>query len=197
MSGISENLKLTTYNTTTDASSTLMYNFIDQTSGCSPTTNIGLIDAFAGRTSASLTEISGSLASVESKAARTKSAVIQIVNSSTTVDTSSGLFYLRMPTEFNGLKLERAIAFVNQAGTSSSSVSSGSTGVQVANITKYSGCPALSSMIVIADGDVIGSEGTIDTNYDDVSTNDQVKIYVTDTSGCPAQGLQVVLEYGF
>jgi len=189
--GITTNLGLTTYSTVTDASSVLIYEFIDQISGSTATSNVGIIDTFAGHTSASLTDISASLVAVETKASNNHSAVIQIVGSTTDVDTTTGIFYFRAPSELNGLVLKRAQAFVNTAGTTNP------TTIQVRNMTQFPSNDALNLAISIASGDTAGTVGTVDTSYDDIATDDQIKIYVTGESTTKAQGLQVVLEWGY
>lgn len=192
MPGSTSYLELKTYNTITDASSILIYDFIDDTSGCSVTSNVGIIDQFAENISASIATVSASMLEVTSRTNNTHSAVIQIVNPTTTVDASSGLFYLRAPSEINGMNLYRAQAFVN---TASASGTSASMTVQVRNMTKYLSNDALSTPIIIGSASLIGTPGIINTSYDDVSTDDQIKIYVVDVSSGSPKGLQTVLEY--
>ena len=191
MTATTPSLGLTTYDTIIDASSVLLYSYFDQVSGSGTSQNLGIIDNFANITSASLVNISGSLATAITRTNNTHSAVIQIVDPSSDVDDTSGIFYLRMPSEFDDMVLSRAQAFVNTAGTTND------TTIQVRNMTKYSSNDALSTAITVASGDVIGTPGTIDTDYDDVSTDDQIKIYVTGYSTTNAKGLQVVLEYAY
>jgi len=189
--GTTTNLGLTTYSTITDASSVLIYDYIDQVSGSIVTSNLSIIDTFAGNISASLTAISASLTTVETRSSNNHSAVIQIVGSTTDVDTSSGIFYFRAPSEINGMVLKRAQAFVNTAGTTNP------TTIQVRNMTQFPSNDALNLAISIASGDTAGTIGTVDTAYDAVATDDQIKIYVTGESTTKAQGLQVVLEWGY
>ena len=189
--GTTTNLGLTTYSTITDASSVLIYDYIDQVSGSVVTSNLSIIDTFAGNISASLTAISASLTTVETRSSNNHSAVIQIVGSTTDVDTSSGIFYFRAPSEINGMVLKRAQAFVNTAGTTNP------TTIQVRNMTQFPSNDALNLAISIASGDTAGTIGTVDTAYDDVATDNQIKIYVTGESTTKAQGLQVVLEWGY
>ena len=189
--GTTTNLGLTTYSTITDASSVLIYDYIDQVSGSIVTSNLSIIDTFAGNISASLTAISASLTTAETRASNNHSAVIQIVGSTTDVDTSSGIFYFRAPSEINGMVLKRAQAFVNTAGTTNP------TTIQVRNMTQFPSNDALNLAISIASGDTAGTIGTVDTAYDAVATDDQIKIYVTGESTTKAQGLQVVLEWGY
>ncbi len=192
MPGSTSYLELKTYNTITDASSTLIYDFIDDTSGCSVTSNVGIIDQFAENISASIATVSASMLEVTSRTNNTHSAVIQIVNPTTTVDASSGLFYLRAPSEINGMNLYRAQAFVN---TASSSETSASMAVQIRNMTKYSSNDILSTPVIITAGCLVGIPGVVNVSYDDVSTDDQLKIYVSSVSSGSPKGLQTVLEY--
>lgn len=194
MSASTTFLGLKTYNTTTDASSILIYTFIDETSACATTSNLGIIDTCASNISASLTNMSASLTTLTTRSNNTHSAIIQIVAPSTTVDTVSGLFYLRAPSEINGMNLYRAQAFVN---TASASGTSASMTVQVRNMTKYSSNDALSTPVIISSGCLVGIVGVINTSYDDVSTDDQIKIYVSDVSSGSPKGLQTVLEWAY
>lgn len=191
MTSKTEYLGLNTYDTLTDASSVLIYKFIEDTTGCSVTSNVGLIDAYAIQSSASIADISASIIVIEQKIDVNKSAVVQITAPSVVVDATS-LFYLRAPSEINGLNLVRAQAFVN---TASASGISASMTVQVRNMTKYSENDSLSTPIIILSGCEIGVPGIIDPLYDDISTDDKIKIYVGDVSSGSPKGLQAVLEY--
>ena len=153
---------------------------------------MGIIDEFAGNTSASITDISASLATLVDRSNNTHSAVIQIVASGTTVDNATGLFYLRAPSEIDGMNLYRAQAFVNAA---SSSETSASMAVQIRNMTKYSSNDILSTPVIITAGCLVGIPGVVNVSYDDVSTDDQLKIYVSSVSSGSPKGLQTVLEW--
>jgi len=191
VTGTTEFLGLTTYSTLTDASSVLIYSFVDVTTGCSTTSNAGIIDNYAIQTSASITDISASLAAVETKVYVNKSAVIQIISQDTVVDSNS-IFYLYAPSEIDSMNLVRAQGFVN---TASASGTSASMTVQVRNMTKYSSNDALSTPIIIASGCTVGTPGVINTLYDDISTDDKIKIYASDISSGSPKGLQAVLEF--
>jgi len=112
-----------------------------------------------------------------------------VVAEATDVDTASGVTYFPVPSIFNGYVLIRAIAFVATAGVTNP------TTIQVRNLTKYPSNDALSTAISIASGDTVATVGTVDASYDDVATNDQIKIYVTAQSTTKPKGLWVVLEY--
>jgi len=114
---------------------------------------------------------------------------IQIVPETGDLDTSTGIAYFRVPSTFNGMNLVRAIAFVGTAGTTNA------TTVQVRNMTKYASNDALSGAISIASGDTVATAGTVNTSYDDVATNDLIKVYVTGQSTTKPKGLWVVLEF--
>ncbi len=118
-----------------------------------------------------------------------KAAQIIIVADGTDVDTTSGVGYFKIPAALNGMNLIRAQAFVTTAGTTNA------TTIQVRNLTKYSANDALSSAISIASGATAGTAGTVNTSYDDVATDDNIKIYVTAQSTTKPKGLYVVLEY--
>lgn len=190
MTTITPNLGLKTYNTLIDSGSS-MYDWIDQTSGSSASQNLGIIDAFAGKTSASMTEISASMVVLYAKVNTTKSAVIQVVTSDTSVDTTTGLFYFRCPSELNGLNIYRVQGFLNTAGLT------GDYTIQVRNMTKYSSNDALIIPLTIPSGISVGTPGTINSSYDNVSTDDQLKIYVTGEPITKGQGLQIVIEFAY
>jgi hypothetical protein len=114
---------------------------------------------------------------------------VQIVEPATDVDTTSGVYFARIPQAMNGMNLIRAQAFTNTAGTTNA------TTVQVRNMTKYASNDALSTAISIASGNTVGTAGTVNTSYDDVATDDLIKIYVTAQSTTKPKGLLAVLEY--
>jgi hypothetical protein len=118
-----------------------------------------------------------------------RSAQIQIVADASDVDTTSGVAYFKVPSVLNGTNLIRAQAFVTTAGTTNA------TTIQVRNLTKYSSNDSLSTAISIASGGTVGTAGTVNTSYDDVSTDDNIKIYVTAQSTTKPKGLYVVLEF--
>jgi hypothetical protein len=53
----------------------------------------------------------------------------------------------------------------------------------------------LSTAISIASGWTVGTVGTVDTNYDDVATNDVLRVDVTSVSTTAPKWLIVVLEF--
>lgn len=114
---------------------------------------------------------------------------IQVVGTSIDVDTTSGIGYFFIPSTLDGMNLVRATAFVGTAGTT------GATTIQVRNLTKYASNDALSTAISIASAGTVATAGTVNTSYDDVSTNDKIKIYVTAQSTTKPLGLWAVLEF--
>jgi hypothetical protein len=186
-------LGLTSYNTITDASATLLYDYINQVSGCSTGQNLKIMDDFSSSVSGSISSLSSSIATINQKLARPKSAVIQVTYQTTTIDQTTGIFMFRVPSELDGMNLSRAIGFVNASG------SAADINVQIQNMTKYpsAGQNALSTPIVILANNISGSEGIIATNYDDVAKDNQLKIYVSTSAISGAKGLQVVLEFQY
>jgi len=118
-----------------------------------------------------------------------KAGSFRVVAETTDVDTTSGIFYFWIPQALNGMNLLRATAMVDTAGTTNA------TTIQVRNLTKYGSNDALSSAISIASGGTIATAGTVNASYDDVATDDKIKIYVTAQSTTKPKGLTVVLEY--
>jgi hypothetical protein len=114
---------------------------------------------------------------------------LQILDGDTNVETVFGIGYFFVPSSLNGYNLVRAQAMVLTAGTTNP------TTIQIRNLTKYASNDALSTAISIASAGTVGTAGTVDTSYDDVSTDDKIKVYVTANSTTPARGLFVVLEY--
>lgn len=192
MTKITPNLGLTTYSTITDASSVLIYTYINTVSGSGIAQNLGIIDAYAGEISASIISLNTSVSALElASSTAVKSAVAQVVERTTDVDTTSGIFYFRIPTEFNGKSIVRAIGFVDTASIGSSA----STVVQIRNTTKYPSNDALSSPIIIYDGKTTGCLAAIHTSYDDVSTDDVLKFYVKEEEVDKPKGLQISVDF--
>lgn len=114
---------------------------------------------------------------------------LQIVPETVDVDATSGVGYFFAPSAMNGMNLVRAIAMVETPGTTNP------TTIQVRNLTKYPSNDVLSTAISIASGDSKATVGTVNTLYDDVSTDDKIKVYITAVSTTKPKGLWVVLEY--
>lgn len=184
---ITPNLRLDTYNTSIDASSVLVYNYVSQVSGSSINENLGIIDEYAGNTNEFLNETSGSIFTSASRLENTKSAVIQIIQPSVDVEIISGSFCFLCPLELDGYNLFRAQAFLNVSSPD------GDYQIKVYNIT--TSASMLSTPIVIPSGNEIGTVGVVDTSYDDVSTNDILLIYVSTEPTTKGTGLQVILEF--
>jgi len=113
-----------------------------------------------------------------------------VVDKTTAVDTTTGVFTFFIPNTVNGYVLKRAQAFVNTAGVTNP------TTIQVRNLTRYPDNDALSTAISISSGARVGTPGVINLSYDDVVTNDEIKIYVTAQSTTKPLGLLVILEFG-
>ena len=118
-----------------------------------------------------------------------KAVEIHIVPDDTDVDTVSGVAYLKCPQMLHLMKLVRAQAFVHTAGTTNA------TTVQVRNLSQFPDDDALSSAVSIASGDTVGTAAVGDGTHNQVSTNSNLKIYVTGQSTTKPQGLYVVLEF--
>ena len=97
--------------------------------------------------------------------------------------------YFRVPLSFDKKRLIRAQASVITAGTTNA------TTIQIRNMNKYASNDALSTAISIASGVKLGTAGTVNTSYNDVSTDDEIRISVTGVSTTKPKGLLVVLEY--
>jgi hypothetical protein len=117
-----------------------------------------------------------------------RSAALSIVPDLSDVDTT-GIKYLPIPAICDGMDLVRVKAFTITAGVTNP------TTVQVRNMTAYPGNDALDTPMSIASGAVLSTGGVIDTDYDDVSTDDLLKVYVTGNSTTKPKGLYVILEF--
>lgn len=126
------------------------------------------------------------------KAAVMKAIEVMVVDPSQEVDTTTGVWYPTIPSSVNGYNLVRAQAIIPGNGTAGVT---NATTIQVRNMTKYPSNDALSSPISIASGAKVGTPGTVNTSYDDVSTDDELKIYVTAQSTTKPKGLKVILEF--
>jgi hypothetical protein len=119
--------------------------------------------------------------------AGTKSVSIQVFDGATDVATGDGKAYITIPEALNGMNLVRAQATVVTAGTTNA------TTVMIHNKTDAQ--DMLSGAISIASAGTVGTVGTINGSYDDVATNDVLRIDVDSVSTTAPKGLQVVLEF--
>lgn len=138
--------------------------------------NTGTSDALAATPDA----IAGSYAG-------TKSVVVQTVDGATDVSVADGKAYFVIPAALSGMNLVSANARVITAGTTNA------TTIDIYNVTDSQ--DMLSGAISIASGDVLGTAGTVNASYDDVATNDCIRIDVTTASTTNAKGLIVFLEF--
>lgn len=119
--------------------------------------------------------------------AGTKSISIQVFDGGTDVATGDGKAYITIPEALNGMNLVRAQATVVTAGTTNA------TTVMIHNKTDAQ--DMLSGAISIASAGTVGTVGTVNGTYDDVATNDVLRIDVDSVSTTAPKGLQVVLEF--
>ena len=109
------------------------------------------------------------------------------VDSATSLTVADGKAYMPVPSSLNGMNLIRAQAIVNTAGTTNA------TTIDIYNVTDSQ--DMLSTAVSIASGATVGTVGTINTTYDDVATNDVLRVDVTTMSTTAPKGLLVVLEF--
>lgn len=134
-------------------------------------------------------ELAVEAAEAAAEIVKTQVIEIQVVHELESVDVDIHRGYFFVPQTMNGMTLVRATAMVETPGVT------GSTTVQIRNMTKYPSNNALSTAISIASGGVVATPGTINALYDDVSTDDKIKIYIVTTSTTKPKGLWVVMEY--
>jgi len=111
MSNITPNLGLTTYNAITDASTVLLYDYIDAVSGSRATENLGKLDRYAG-------EISGSLGTMSSPQPYVP---VFLSTGATFTSSGSGLYSIIGKTVFVEAKIEcnaSSGTLTNQLGVS-------------------------------------------------------------------------------
>lgn len=113
--------------------------------------------------------------------------VIQAIAGANNVTVADGHAYVSIPSFLNGWNLIRAGAQVVTAGTTNA------TTVSIYNLTDSQ--DMLSSAISIASAARVGTDGTINATYDDVATNDTLRIDVDAISTTPPKGLIVTLEF--
>lgn len=119
--------------------------------------------------------------------AGTKGFTIIAVDAATSLTVADGKAYVTIPECMNGMNLVRANAVVNTAGTTNA------TTIDIYNVTDSH--DMLSTAISIASAGTVGTAGTVNTSYDDVATNDVLRIDVTSMSTTAPKGLMVVLEF--
>lgn len=116
-----------------------------------------------------------------------KTVSIQCFEGATDVTTGDGKAYLTIPEALNGMNLVRAQATVVTAGTTNA------TTVMIHNKTDTQ--DMLSGAISIASAGTVGTVGTVNGSFDDVATNDVLRIDVDSVSTTAPKGLMVVLEF--
>ena len=112
---------------------------------------------------------------------------IYVIAATTDITVADGHAYALVPAMFNGMNLIRAQATVITAGTTNA------TTIDIYNVTDSQ--DMLSTAISIASGGTVGTVGTINATYDDVATNDVLRIDVTTMSTTAPKGLLVILEF--
>lgn len=117
----------------------------------------------------------------------TKGFCVIAVAPTTDVSAADGKAYIMIPECMNGMNLVRANASVITAGTTNA------TTIDIYNVTDSH--DMLSTAISIASAGTIGTAGTVNASYDDVATNDVLRIDVTSASTTNAKGLQIILEF--
>jgi len=120
-----------------------------------------------------------------------KSVQITCFDYATNTATGDGKGYIVIPASLNGMNLVSVHAKVITAGTT------GTTDIQIANVTDTQ--DMLSTKITIDSGetgsDTAATAAVINTSYDDVATNDLLRIDVDAVSTTAAKGLIVTLGF--
>lgn len=116
-----------------------------------------------------------------------KAISIQVTDGTADVATGDGKAYFTIPESLNGMNLVRAQATVVTAGTTGAST------IMIHNKTNTQ--DMLSGAISIASAGTVGTVGTVNGSFDDVATNDVIRIDVDSVSTTAPKGLVVVLEF--
>ncbi len=114
---------------------------------------------------------------------------IQFVADAIDVDVTYGIGYFNIPPSLDGMNLIYVNAFVTVAGITNA------TTIQIRNLTKYVNNDTLSEAISIESNNTVGTPGIINTSYDNISTNDLIKVYIVSTSTTKPKGIRVICEY--
>ena len=109
------------------------------------------------------------------------------VAAATDLSVADGKMFFMIPPALNGMNLVSANAAVNTAGTTNA------TTIDIYNVTDSQ--DMLSGAISIASGGTVGTAGTVNGTYDDVATNDILRVDVTTMSTTAPKGLMVILEF--
>ena len=152
-------------------------------------------DAFAVRTllgtSNNLVISNADGASAAPTFSAVKDIIIQVLDGATNMAVADGTAYFTVPASANGMNLTAVHARVVTAGTTSTCT------IQIANVTDS--VDMLSTKISV-DSAETGSETAatppvINTSYDDVATNDLLRIDVDTIHTTPAKGLIITLQF--
>ncbi len=104
---------------------------------------------------------------------------------------ADGIFYFHIPASLNGMNLVSVHGLVITAGTT------GTTDWQIYNLTDSH--DMLSTKLTIDSGetgsDTAATTAVIDTSYDDVATNDVIRLDCDAVSTTPAKGTVISLEF--
>ena len=112
---------------------------------------------------------------------------IPLVAPGAAIAQGDGVAYFTIPSFMDGMNLSRAQVKAGTAG------SGGSTTIDVYNVTQAA--DMLSTAITLASGAVTGTVGVIDTDNDDVSTDDLIRIDATSVSSTAPIDVVVTLEF--
>lgn len=114
-----------------------------------------------------------------------------VVDYTTDTSTGDGKFYYVIPEAMNGMNLVRVHARVISAGTT------GTTDIQIHNVTDAQ--DMLSTKLTIDSGetgsDTAATAAVINATYDDVATNDLLRVDVDAVSTTAAKGLILTMEF--
>lgn len=114
-----------------------------------------------------------------------------VVDYTTDIATGDGKFYFVVPQSLNGMNLTRVHARVISAGTT------GTTDIQLHNVTDAQ--DMLSTKLTIDSGetgsDTAATAAVINATYDDVATNDLIRVDIDAVSTTAPKGLILTLEF--
>ena len=120
-----------------------------------------------------------------------RSVIIQVYGGAVSLSTGDGKAYFTVPEQLNGMNLSAVHARVVTAGTTNT------TDIEIYNVTDST--DMLSTTLTIdsteTGSDTAATPAVIDTDKDDVATNDLLRIDIDQVSTTAPKGLVVRLEF--
>jgi hypothetical protein len=165
-------------------------NTITSGSGAPTSTPTNLGDQYIDTTNKIIYEATGTSSSSDWNALNVGAGfALMLTGSGKSLAQGDGAAYFPIPSFMDGMNLVRAQVKAGTAGAT------GSTTIDVYNLTDT--VDMLDTAITLASGAVTGTPGVVDTDNDDVATDDLLRIDVTTVSTTAPIDVSVSLEFKF